>query len=146
MISINNILLQKVEVQKERYIFAPLRRFTYQNVYKSKPKHVNHYVIKRVLVSSLVMSNSLRPHGPQHSMLLCPWYCPGKNTGVGCYLLLQRIFLTQKDPMSPVFPESQANPLYAEPPEKPYDMTKTGKNQLGPRWQKTGLPIGLESH
>jgi len=27
--------------------------------------------------------------------LLCPWDSPGKNTGVGCHLLLQRIFPTQ---------------------------------------------------
>ena len=27
--------------------------------------------------------------------LLCPWYFPGKNTGVGCHFLLQRIFPTQ---------------------------------------------------
>ena len=27
--------------------------------------------------------------------LLCPWSFPGKNTGVGCHLLLQGIFLTQ---------------------------------------------------
>ena len=26
--------------------------------------------------------------------LLCPWYSPGKNTGVGCHALLQGIFLT----------------------------------------------------
>ena len=26
---------------------------------------------------------------------LCPWNFPGKNTGVGCYCLLQGIFLTQ---------------------------------------------------
>ena len=26
--------------------------------------------------------------------LLCPWDSPGKNTGVGCYALLQGIFLT----------------------------------------------------
>ena len=28
--------------------------------------------------------------------LLCPWNSPGKNTGVGCHSLLQRIFLTQE--------------------------------------------------
>ena len=28
-------------------------------------------------------------------MLLCPWDFSGKNTGVGCYFLLQGIFLTQ---------------------------------------------------
>ena len=27
--------------------------------------------------------------------LLCPWDSPGKNTGVGCHFLLQRIFPTQ---------------------------------------------------
>ena len=27
--------------------------------------------------------------------LLCPWDSPGKNTGVGCYFLLQGIFPTQ---------------------------------------------------
>ena len=27
--------------------------------------------------------------------LLCPWNFPGKNTGVGCYFLLQGIFQTQ---------------------------------------------------
>ena len=27
--------------------------------------------------------------------LLCPWDSPGKNTGVGCYALLQGFFPTQ---------------------------------------------------
>ena len=27
--------------------------------------------------------------------LLCPWNSPGKNTGVGCHILLQGIFPTQ---------------------------------------------------
>ena len=36
------------------------------------------------------VSNSLWPHG-----LFCPEDFPGKNTGVGCHLLLQGIFLTQ---------------------------------------------------
>ena len=35
------------------------------------------------------------PHGLQPTRLLCPWYSPGKNTGVGCHFLLQGIFLTQ---------------------------------------------------
>ena len=29
------------------------------------------------------------------SRLLCPWNCPGENTGVGCRFLLQRIFPIQ---------------------------------------------------
>ena len=35
------------------------------------------------------------PHGLQPARLLCPWNFPGKNTGVGCYFLLQGIFLTR---------------------------------------------------
>ena len=41
-----------------------------------------------------VVSNSLQPHGLQPTRLLCPWDSPGKNTGVGCYALLQEIFST----------------------------------------------------
>ena len=40
-------------------------------------------------VSCSVVSNSLRPRGPQPTRLLHPWNSPGKNTGVGCHFLLQ---------------------------------------------------------
>ena len=50
-----------------------------------------------------VMSNSLQPYRLQpsplsrdFSRLLCPWDSPGKNTGVVCHFLLQRIFPTQR--------------------------------------------------
>ena len=46
-------------------------------------------------VSRSVVSDSLQPQGLEPSRLLCPWDSPGKNTGVGCYFLLQRIFPTQ---------------------------------------------------
>ena len=32
---------------------------------------------------------------PMDCRFLCPWDSPGKNTGVGCFALLQGIFLTQ---------------------------------------------------
>ena len=35
------------------------------------------------------------PRGLEPTRLLCPWDSPGKNTGVGCHLLLQVIFPTQ---------------------------------------------------
>ena len=47
------------------------------------------------------MSNSLWLHVRlqiHNSRLLCPWNSPGKNTGVGCHLLLQGIFPTQGSP------------------------------------------------
>ena len=42
-----------------------------------------------------VVSDSLRPHGLWPARLLCPWDSPGKNTGVDCHSMLQRIFPTQ---------------------------------------------------
>ena len=41
------------------------------------------------------MSDSLQPHGLWPTRLLHPWDFPGKNTGVGCHFLLQKIFPTQ---------------------------------------------------
>ena len=37
------------------------------------------------------MSDSVRPHRQQPTRLHCPWDSPSKNTGVGCYFLLQCI-------------------------------------------------------
>ena len=42
-----------------------------------------------------IMSNSLRSCGLQPTRLLCQWDFPGKNTGLGCHFLLQRIFPNQ---------------------------------------------------
>ena len=37
------------------------------------------------------MSDSVRPHRWQPTRLSRPWHSPGKNTGVGCHFLLQRM-------------------------------------------------------
>ena len=37
------------------------------------------------------MSDSVRPHRQQPTRLPGPWDSPGKNTGVGCHFLLQRM-------------------------------------------------------
>ena len=42
-----------------------------------------------------VVYYSLQPCGLYPTRLLCPWDSPGKNTGMGCYALLQGIFPTQ---------------------------------------------------
>ena len=66
-------------------------------------EHGSHWVKQSSLVmksykkerkwSRSVMSDSLWPHGLYR--LFRPWDFPGKNTGVGCHFLLQRIFPTQ---------------------------------------------------
>ena len=43
-------------------------------------------------VSRWVVSDSLQPP----ARFICPWGSPGKNTGVGCHALLQRMFPTQE--------------------------------------------------
>ena len=59
-------------------------------------KRSNQSILKKSENESRsVLSNSLWPHEPYLTRLLCPWDFPGKNTGVGCHFLLQGIFLTQ---------------------------------------------------
>ena len=43
-----------------------------------------------------VLFDSLQPRGPQSTRLLCPLDSPGKNTGMGCHILLQGIFPTHR--------------------------------------------------
>ena len=50
------------------------------------------------------MSDPLQPHGLEPARLHCPWDSPGKNTGVSCHAVFQRIFLTGIKPMSPRSP------------------------------------------
>jgi len=52
--------------------------------------------IRRTLLSCSVMSDSLRPQGPQPQRFLCLWDFPGEDTEVGYHFLLQGIFLTQE--------------------------------------------------
>ena len=42
-----------------------------------------------LLLSRLVLSDSVRPHRWQPTRLSHPWDSPGKNTVVGCHFLLQ---------------------------------------------------------
>ena len=55
-----------------------------------------HSLVCVICVSHSVMSDSLRPHGPQLASLLCPWNSLGKNTAVGHHSLLQGVFPTQE--------------------------------------------------
>ena len=57
--------------------------------------HAHIYIHVFMCVKSYQSCLTLRPHGPQLARILCPWDSPGKNTGVGCHVLLQGIFPTQ---------------------------------------------------
>ena len=80
------------------------------------------------LLSHSVMSDSLQPHGLQPTRLLCPWDFPSKNTGVGCYFLLQGIFLTQG--WNPAFPALALGFFPTKPPGKSRINEHSVVNQL----------------
>ena len=50
--------------------------------------------------SRSVVADSQQPHGLQHTRLLCPWYFPGKSTGVGCHRLLRYSMLPEFKPVA----------------------------------------------
>ena len=71
-------------------------------------------------VSCSVISESLWSQGLWPSRLFCPWGFPGKNTGVGCHFLPQRVILIQgSNPVSLVFPALAGGFFTFEPPGKP---------------------------
>ena len=49
----------------------------------------------KTMLACSALSDSFKPHGLEPSRLFCPWDFPDKNSGVGCHVLLQEIFLTQ---------------------------------------------------
>ena len=53
----------------------------------------------------------LQPHRLSPVSLLCPWDFPGKNTGVGCHFLLQRILLTQRSNLCLLHWQADSLPL-----------------------------------
>ena len=67
------------------------------------------------LQSCPTLCNELQP-----ARLLCPWDSPGKNTGVGCFALLQGIFPTQgSNPYLLCLLHWQADSLPLAPPGEP---------------------------
>ena len=69
------------------------------------------------------MSDSVQPHRRQPTRLRCPWDSPGKNTGVGCHFLLQRMKVksesevaqscpTLNDPMDCSLPGSSIHGIF----------------------------------
>ena len=69
------------------------------------------------------MSDSVRPHRRQPTRLPRPWDSPGKNTGVGCYFLLQCMKVksqsevaqscpTLRDPMDYSLPGSSVRGIF----------------------------------
>src|SRR5574337_64570 len=61
------------------------------------------------------MSDSLRPQRRQPTRLPCPWDSPGKNTGVGCYFLLQCLKVKSESEVAQSCPTPN-DPMDCSPP------------------------------
>ena len=58
---------------------------------------------------------TLRPHRRQPTRLPCPWDSQGKNTGVGCHLLLQCIRVRSESEVAQSCP-TLSDPMDCSPP------------------------------
>ena len=61
------------------------------------------------------MSDSVRPHRRQPTRLPRPWDSPGKNTGVGCHFLLQRMKVKSDSEVAQSCP-TLSDPMDCSPP------------------------------
>ena len=61
------------------------------------------------------MSDSIQPHRRQPTRLRRPWDSPGKNTGVGCYFLLQCMKGKSESEVAQSFP-TPSDPMDCSPP------------------------------
>ena len=65
-----------------------------------------------------VVSNSVRPHRRQPTRFPRPWDSPGKNTGVGCHFLLQRMKVKRESEVVQLCP-TLSDPMDCSPPGSP---------------------------
>ena len=61
------------------------------------------------------MSDSVRPHRRQPTRLCRPWDSQGKNTGVGCHFLLQRMKVKSESEVAQSCP-TPSDPMNCSPP------------------------------
>ena len=93
----------------------------------------------RMCAQSLSRVRPVRPQGLQPTRLLCPWYSPGKNTGVGSHSLSPGDLPNLG--IKPGSPALQADSLPYEPPGKPYLFWFAVKKKRGDLF-----PAGLIPH
>ena len=87
---------------------------------QSSDIYIQIYTYTYGMYAKLFQSDSWRPHGPQPDQLFCSWDSPGKNTEVGCHILLQGIFPNQElNPSLLCLLHWQTDSLPPAPPEKP---------------------------
>ena len=74
-----------------------------------------HSYNEKLLLVTLVVSDSVEPCRRQPTRLSCPWDSPGKNTGVGCHFLLQCMKVKSEREVAQLCP-TLCNPMHCSPP------------------------------
>ena len=69
-----------------------------------------HYCCGGCCLVASVISDSVRPHRQQPTKLPSPWDSPGKDTGVGCHLPLQRMKIKSESKVAQSCP-TLSNPM-----------------------------------
>ena len=72
------------------------------------------------------MSDSVQPHRWQPTRLPRPWDSPGKNTGVGCHFLLQRVKVKSESEVAQLCPTLS----------DPMDCSLSGSSVHGTFWAR----------
>ena len=89
-----------------------------------------------------VVSDSVRPHRREPTRLPRPWDSPGKNTGVGCHFLLQRMKVKSESEVAQSCPT----------PSDPMDRSPPGSSIHGLfqarvlEWGAIALSVSLSTH
>ena len=73
-------------------------------------------ILLLLLLSHLVVSDSVQPHRWQPIRFLRPWDSPGKNTGVGCHFLLQCMKVKSESEVAQSCP-TLCDPMDGSPPD-----------------------------
>ena len=100
-----------------------------ERVKRTAPKDLHfHQLYYCYFLATKSYPTLLQAHGLQHARVLCLWDFPDKNTGVGCHLLLQRIFTPQGSRIKPLSLTSPVLTVLShftnEPPGKPLSSTQ----------------------
>ena len=74
-----------------------------------------------LLLSRFSMSDSVQPHRQQPTRLPCLRDSPGKNTGVGCHFLLQRIKVKNESEAAQSWP-TLSDPIDCSLPGSPHGI------------------------
>ena len=111
----------------------------------------------QLLFSCQVVSDSSAIPWTVATLLLCLWYLPGKNTGVGFHFLLQGIFRTQGSNLCllhlmhciagvfftcwAIWEERRSNnyPFYSGPETRWHICVGPDNRKMASRWQKWNL-------